>query len=264
VIGTITAIGTTPVKGLRLQRRTEVMLTEAGAADDRRFFVIDRQDRMVNNKRIGRLMAVVADYDPRDTRLTLTFPDGTSVASETRDGEPVEATFFSLRPTTVLVPGPFSEALSDYAGESLRLARIDPRRGGIDRGPAAGVSLISEASVQRLAGLAGQSVDSRRFRMTFEVAGLEAHQEDALVGSEVRIGEALVAFGGNVGRCLVTGLSPETGTVDLPTLALLDYRNGVDTTEPLPFGVYGRVLEPGRVRLGDALTATDVPARSGT
>jgi uncharacterized protein YcbX len=253
VKGTITAIGTTPVKGLQLQRRTEVMLTETGAADDRRFFVIDDRNRMVNNKRVASLLAVVADYDPRDTRLTLTFPDGASVAAETRDGEPVDATFFSLSPTTVLVPGPFSEALSDYAGEPLRLARIDPRRGGVDRGPAAGVSLISQASVQRLAGLAGQSVDSRRFRMTFEVNGLETHQEDELVGSEARIGEALVAFGGNVGRCLVTGLSPETGTADLPTLDLLDYRTGVDTTEPLPFGVYGRVVEPGTVRVGDAL-----------
>jgi hypothetical protein len=264
VIGTVTSIGTTPVKGLQLQRRTEVTLTETGVADDRRFFVIDERNRMVNNKRIGPLLAVVADYDPDDTRLTLTFPDGTSVAAETPDGEPVEATFFSLHPATVLVPGPFSEALSDYAGESLRLARIDPRRGGLDRGPDAGVSLISEASVQRLAALAGEPVDSRRFRMTFEVSGLAAHEEDTLIGSSARIGEALVAFGGNIGRCLVTGLAPETGQADLPTLDLLGYRKGVETTEPLPFGVYGRVLEPGAVRLGDALTATDATARSGT
>ena len=40
-------------QGAPLQRRTEVMLTEAGAADDRRFFVIDGRNRMVNNKRIG-------------------------------------------------------------------------------------------------------------------------------------------------------------------------------------------------------------------
>ncbi len=264
MIGTVTAIGMTPVKGLQLQRRTEVTLTETGVADDRRFFVIDARDRMVNNKRIGRLMAVAADYDPSDTRLTLRFPDGSTVTGETDRGEPIDARFFSLRPDTVLVAGPFAEALSDYAGEPLRLARIDPRRGGVDRGPAAGVSLISEASVERIAGLAGQSVDSRRFRMTFEVSGLEAHEEDALIGSQARIGEALVAFAGNIGRCLVTGLSPETGTPDMPTLDLLDYRKGVDTTEPLPFGVYGRVLEPGTVRLGDALrTATGATARSG-
>ena len=94
--GTITAIGTTPVKGLQLQRRTEGMLTETGAADDRRFFVIDDRNRMVNNKRVASLLAVVADYDPRDTRLTLTFPDGASVAAETEDGLPANAALSAL------------------------------------------------------------------------------------------------------------------------------------------------------------------------
>jgi uncharacterized protein YcbX len=253
--GEITAIATTPIKGLQVRPRTEVLLTETGVADDRVFYLIDDRNRMVNGKRVGSLMAVVAEYDPADERLTLTFPDGTTVAGETRDGEPVDATFFSLRPASVLVPGPFSEALSQFAGESLRLVRIDPTRGAVDRGPDGAVSLISEASVERLAEHAGRPVDSRRFRMLFEARGLEAHEEDRLVGSQARIGEALVEFRGHVGRCLVTTLSPESGSVDLPTLDLLEYRQQLDTTEPLAFGVYGRVLEPGKVRLGDALTA---------
>jgi hypothetical protein len=29
------------------------------------------------------------------------------------------------------------------------------------------------------------------------------------------------------------------------------YRGEVETSEPLPFGVWGEVVEPGRVRLGD-------------
>jgi uncharacterized protein YcbX len=73
-----------------------------------------------------------------------------------------------------------------------------------------------------------------------------------LVGHRARVGEALIAFHGHVGRCLITGRDPETGDADLPTLDLLaSYRQGLDTTEPLPFGVYGEVLEPGRVKLGD-------------
>ena len=32
---------------------------------------------------------------------------------------------------------------------------------------------------------------------------------------------------------------------------LATYRRDVETTEPLPFGVYAAVAEPGRVRLGD-------------
>jgi uncharacterized protein YcbX len=57
-----------------------------------------------------------------------------------------------------------------------------------------------------------------------------------------------------VGRCLITSRDPDTGVVDLPTLDILrDYRRDLDTTEPLPFGIYGRVLAPGTIRVGDAV-----------
>jgi MOSC domain-containing protein YiiM len=34
---------------------------------------------------------------------------------------------------------------------------------------------------------------------------------------------------------------------------LRSYRSDIQTTEPLPFGVYGRVVRSGAVRLGDHL-----------
>jgi uncharacterized protein YcbX len=72
------------------------------------------------------------------------------------------------------------------------------------------------------------------------------------MGRQVRVGDAVIAVRGNIGRCLVTSLDPETAGVTLPTLELLgDYRREVPSTEPLPFGVYGAVLEPGSVRVGD-------------
>jgi hypothetical protein len=37
----------------------------------------------------------------------------------------------------------------------------------------------------------------------------------------------------------------------MPTLELLSYRRDLPSTEPLAFGVFGEVLEPGLVRLGD-------------
>jgi MOSC domain-containing protein YiiM len=40
----------------------------------------------------------------------------------------------------------------------------------------------------------------------------------------------------------------------MPTLDLLRaYRRELDATEPLPFGVYGRVLRPGTINVGDKL-----------
>jgi hypothetical protein len=48
--------------------------------------------------------------------------------------------------------------------------------------------------------------------------------------------------------------------VDLPTLDLLgSYRGAgeIESTEPLPFGVWGSVVEPGTIRVGDEVSALD-------
>ena len=248
--GSVTSLATTPIKGLRLLSRREVMLTGTGVLDNRCFFLIDAGARMINGKRSGLLTTITAGYGPEDERLELTFPDGSVVAGEALDGGEIEVRFL-LTMSVRLVHGPFAEALSDFVDEPLRLVRADPLLTASDRGPGGSVSLISQASVRHLSELAREPVDPRRFRMLIEVDGLPAHGEDALVGEQVRIGEALVAFRGHVGRCLVTTRHPETGEVDLPTLELLAYRRGLDTTEPLAFGIYGEVIEPGRVRLGD-------------
>jgi len=251
----VSALRTTPVKGLRICAREEVMLEIGGVGDDRRFYLIDERGRMVNGKRIGILSAVRAEFDRGTGRLALIFPDGSAVSQIVKLKGEVQTRFFSDRPMAKLVAGPWSRVLSDYTGTELRLVQADPDRGGVDRGAAGGVSLISEASVARLEAVAdGRTVDSRRFRMLLEVAGPDAHEEDEWVGHTVRVGQALVAFRGHVGRCLVTSQSPDTGIVDLPTLELLGYRRGLATTEPLAFGIFGEVLEPGLVRLGDGVT----------
>jgi uncharacterized protein YcbX len=111
-----------------------------------------------------------------------------------------------------------------------------------------------------LAAAAGcDAVDARRFRMLIEVDGVAAHEEDGWVGRRVRIGPATLAMHGHVGRCLVTSRDPESGDVDLPTLEILrDYRVAMESTEPLPFGIYGEVLQGGVVRLGDPVAVPDV------
>jgi len=252
----VTALAITPVKGLRICPRREVMLERTGVLENRRFYLIDERARMVNGKRIGILSAVRADFDADADWLTMSFPDGAQVSGPVLLGEPLETRFFSRTPVARLVTGPWSQALSQYTGVQLRLVQADPEEGGVDRGLAGTVSLISEASVARLEAVAGgREVDSRRFRMLIEVSGPEAHEEDEWVGHTMRVGGARVAFRGHVGRCLVTSQSPDTGVVDLPTLELLSYRRGAATSEPLAFGVFGEVLEPGPVRIGDSVAA---------
>jgi uncharacterized protein len=259
-VASVVGLAVTPVKATRLHTVDRLELGPEGVSDNRRFYVIDDRDRMINSKIAGELQTVIADYSHDDRTLRLALPDGRMVEDEVRLGDQVEVRFFSTQRMGRLVEGPWSEALSEVAGRPLRLVEPCSLGGGVDRGADGAVSLISRASLARLADVGGvESLDSRRFRMLIEIEGVDAHAEDAWVGAgPVRVGGAVVRFAGHVGRCLITSRDPDTGVVDVPTLDLLgSYRAEVDSTEPLPFGVWGGVVEPGTVHVGDEVAPLD-------
>jgi uncharacterized protein YcbX len=249
----VAALVSTPIKGLRICARPALTLERGGARGDRRMFLVDERGRMVNGKHLGALNTVVADLDEEERRLTLTFPSGELVSGTVERGELLETRFFSHSRAARLVPGPFSAALSEHAGQPLRLVAAADGSSAIDRGDDGAVTLISRASVDLLAERAHEAVvDPRRFRMTIEVTGTGPHEEDGWLGRELAVGAARVLLHGHVGRCIVTSRHPDSGALDLPTLDLLrEYRENAATTEPLAFGVYGSVLHDGVVRLGD-------------
>jgi uncharacterized protein YcbX len=246
----VTRLSVTAVKGTRLLEVEEIALGPEGARGNRRFFVIDDRDRMVNAKNLGSLQTIVAHC--LDDRLRLEFPNGSVVEDDVALGAPLSVRFFSRQVEARPLQGGLSAAVSDHVGRSLRIVEGPP---AVDRGVRGGASLISQASLSRLAEVATEaSLDPRRFRMLVEIDGVGSHEEDRWVGATVRIGDAVVRFHGHVGRCLITSRDPESGEVTLPTLDLLgEYRRDVDATEPLPFGIYGEVVQPALVRLGDAV-----------
>jgi len=250
----VVALATTPVKGMRVQSPAALEIGPQGVAGDRRFYLIDQRGRLMNGKHVGMLPSVEADYADDARTLTLTLPDGTVVAGTVELGDPVDTHFFSHPARARPVLGPWSQALSDHFERPLRLVE-GIGIAGLDRGTRGAVSLMSRASLAGLAAVAGErQVDARRFRMLVEIDGVGAHEEDTWIGRRVRIGAALVRLHGHVGRCSTTTRHPENGLVDLPVLDLLrSYRGELETTEPLPFGVYGEVLEGGRVAVGDAV-----------
>ncbi|MFI5038996.1 MAG: MOSC domain-containing protein [Solirubrobacterales bacterium] len=247
----VTALSITPVKSTRLQEIDRIELRRTGVPDNRRFYIVDRRRHLINGKRLGELNAIVAEYV--EPRLKLTFPDGAVVEEDVQLGEEVETKFFSVTDSGRLLEGPFAQSLSDYAGQPLEL--VEARTSAIDRGSMAVASLISCASLARLAQENGDhDIDWRRFRMLIEIDGVDAHEEDTWLGRATRIGSAVITWGGNVGRCLTTSRDPDTGEIDLPTLDMLrSYRGEMTTTEPLPFGIYGAVVEEGQIRVGDTV-----------
>ena len=219
---------------------------------------------MLNGKRLAPVTTIGAHFDPSTDRLELRMANGTRVSGIVRDGEGLVVTMYGGHEAPGhVVEGPWSAPLSEQLGRPIRLVRFDGPGNGHDRaGKAAGATLLSLASLERLAGEAGVEgpVDPRRFRMLIGIDGATAHEEDGWIGRSVRVGDAVVVPGGNVGRCRVTTLDPDTGTRDLETLDVLArYRRDVPSTEALSFGIWARVERAGHVALGDEIAVEADP-----
>lgn len=250
---TVARISISPVKGLALVHPEQVLVEAAGVRDNRRFHIVDADGRRYNQLRNSALVQIKQEYE--GNRLTLRFPDDSTAEGEIALGAEITTDFYGRAVDGQLVEGPWSDALSGWAGRPLRLIQSEPGA-AVDRigGP---VSLVSIASLDELGRHAGENgrVDGRRFRMLFELDGCEPHEEDRWITQDVCIGEALVRPRGDVGRCAITTQNPDTGVPDLDTLRTIrDYREltaNESGRKHLPFGVYGEVLEPGRVAVGD-------------
>jgi uncharacterized protein YcbX len=250
----VVAINVAPVKALGLVHPEAVELGPLGVAGNRRFWVVDSERRLINNKRIGPLVRVRPEWDEATRRLALGFPDGVRVEGEVElDPEPFAVELYGYPLASRRVLGPWQDALSEFAGEPLTLLWAED--GAPDRLHAGTASIVSRASLAEVAERGGEreSLDGRRFRMLFDIDGVHAHEEDEWLGRRVRVGEALLQVNGDVGRCAVTTHDPDTGVPDFDTLKVLAGYRREGVKEPLPLGVYASVVEPGRVRLGDTV-----------
>jgi uncharacterized protein YcbX len=251
-----------PVKGLAIEARDHIELGRAGVEEDRLFCLVGQDGHMLNGKRLAPVTTIGAHFDAAQSRLELRMPGGAHVSGTVRSGEGVAVAMYGGHVASGhVVEGPWSAALSEELGRPIRLVRLDGPGNGHDRaGARAGASLLSLASLEKLGREAGVEgpVDPRRFRMLIGIDGATAHQEDEWIGKRVRVGDAVVVPGGNVGRCRVTTLDPDTATRDLDTLDVLArYRADAQSSEKLPFGVWARVERPGRIALDDDIAVED-------
>jgi uncharacterized protein YcbX len=257
---TVARFSIAPVRSLGLEHPDEIDVTERGVVEDRRFFLADDTNRLIDRIIIGRLVQISAHTDPGATMLRMTFPDGQVIEDDVRLGEPIETPIHGRTGVGHVVDGPWAAALSAFTGRTIRLIRCD-RPGGTRVGNP--TSLISDGSLRRLTDQFGlHALDSRRFRMLIELTGAAAHEEDTWIGGRIAVGDAILRVTKPVARCAITTQHPDTGARDLDTLrTIIDYR-GLRDGKHVDFGILADVERPGRIRLGDEVVVLDVPATS--
>jgi uncharacterized protein YcbX len=244
-----------PVRSLGLQHPDEIDVTEVGVVEDRRFYLIDDTDRLVDRLIVGPLVRIETKTDPGATRLWMRFPDGTVIDGEVELGEAVETPIHGRTGIGRVVIGPWAKPLSDFAGRPIRVIRCD-RPGGTRRGNP--TSIISDGSLRELARHARvDTVDGRRFRMLIDLDGAAPHEEDTWIGRRIGLGSAVLRVTKPDARCAITTQHPDTGMRDLDTLRTLISYRGLREGKHADFGVLADVEQPGRIRVGDVVEVLD-------
>jgi uncharacterized protein len=251
---TITRLSTTPVKGLLLHHPESIDLTTRGAAGDRLFYLQDDTGALQSCTRNQGLYGLSAAYDAESGRLEIRRGDEVLLGEVVETSQVIDTDMWGLRTIKgdVVADPVWSTFFSDIVGQRVHLVRA--RGSAYDVQP---VTLLGAASVAELARRSGvPEVDSRRFRMLIEFSGGDPHIEDSWNGTRLGIGDAVLRAGGPVKRCAATTRDPDTGAVNLQALRLItDYRGRQESELGLGanFGIYGEVVEPGTISVGDTL-----------
>ncbi|GAA0907666.1 MOSC domain-containing protein [Virgisporangium aurantiacum] len=117
-------------------------------------------------------------------------------------------------------------------------------RGTFDSAP---LSLLSVQTVDAVGAHVGIDVSPLRFRPNIVVETLSGtpFAEDSWVGATVSVGPVRVHVERRDKRCMVINIDPATGERDPAVL------RGVAQLNDVTCGVYGSVLVPGRIAVGD-------------
>jgi uncharacterized protein YcbX len=251
---TITRLSITPVKGLLLHHPDSIELTTQGAAGDRLFYLLDDTGKLQSCTGNPGLYGLSAAFDRESHRLEVSRGDELLLGEIVGPAMAVDTDMWGLRTLVgdVVADPVWSTFFSDIMGRRVQL--VQARGSAYDVQP---VTLLGTGSVEQLARHAAlPGIDSRRFRMLIEFSGGDPHIEDSWNGKLLEVGGAILRAGGPVKRCAATTRDPYSGAVNLQTLRLITAYRGRQNSVLGPgatFGVYGEVIEPGTISVGDSL-----------
>ena len=250
---TVAEINIAPVKSMSLVSLAAATLELGGIPDDRRFYLVNGQGRLLTRRQVGKLAQLTASWDADAESLRIAFPDGSALDGPPELDAPAWTIVWGRRVRGRALLGDWSAALSEFCGQPARLMMSDLPCQVFDEFP---VSLLSRASVERLSSEMGMSGDdclaTDRFRPTLLLDGCQPHEEDGWMNRTLAIGDSVIRVLAPDPRCAIVNQDPITGETDTDAVkSILGYR-----PNPLAayFGVYGIVEKAGAVRVGDAVT----------
>src|SRR3954471_753571 len=228
-----------PVKSLQGEQLDSVAVTADGLEGDRRFAIYDVETGFgLTARRVPELLFASARLRD-DGSVDITLPDGSLArhdeALSAWRGRPVE-----LRSLDAEVPRRYENPVVDFEQERERdWAPFEGAPGAFHDSPGARVSLVSTATIG--------DWDRRRFRSNVL---LDGDGEDSLVGSQVRLGDAVMDVGMRIERCAMT-VRPQPGGIERDLQVLRTIARERDAC----LAVGALVTQPGVIRVGDELSA---------
>ncbi len=295
-VGTIGALWRFPVKSMLGEQLDTTEVSTSGLPGDRAYALIDATTGKVVSAKNPRLWPNIlgcravfleapgVGENPPPVRIT--FPDGTSVTSDTADADIVLSDFFG-RKVRLAQSAPSDFTIDQYHPDvdgldpaGNRDTMVEARVGSAyfsEEGLASPVpegaffdlfplSVLTTSTLERLRELAPQTrIDERRFRLNVIVAATDSgFVENSWPGHRLRIGEVSVEVRQPDPRCVMTTLAQEDLPRETDVLRTLVRHNRIDVGGDGLFpcaGVYAVVASPGTIQCGDPVVM-DAGSRS--
>ena len=228
-VGRVVGLWRYPVKSMAAEALAEAYVSWHGVAGDRRWaFIRDGVSQSGFPWLTLREQGDMAHYRP--SFVDPAQPDKSATIVRSPSGREFDVTDPALA--------------AELGPHGARVIKQD--RGIFDTFP---LSLITTQTIARLGERVGARLDVQRFRpnILVQTAGQSPFMEDEWVGCILRIGGLRMRVDKRDGRCAVVTIDPVTLERDPRILrTVVQERGGC-------LGVYGSIVEPGRVALDDAV-----------
>ncbi|WP_278350003.1 MOSC domain-containing protein [Marinobacter nauticus] len=250
-----------PVKSLAGIDVSRFSLDDFGPKGDRRWMIVDGDNRFVTQRRLPQLVNV---YTALQEGVVVIDVPGEGIFPLEVGSDAVEVTVWRDQVVATAGADRAAEALSRYCGETLRLVympdscfrRVDPGRVSAERrvGFADGFPLlvVNQSSLDELNSRLESPVDMRRFRPNIVVEGGAAWAED--LWREISVGDSQLDIVKPCSRCVMTTVNPDTGEKDSATQPLKTLASYRKTRDGVIFGQNAVHQKPGEISVGDEVT----------